>query len=263
MRLLRSIAAAAIIGWSASVAAENPYLFMIPAERLHEDSGRLKTPVNATLHVPDAQRAAGIIAAGGALDIIAADADQITVAIGARDTMARRPGAGDLLSSFVIDFDEAPVMKLVGEVRARLGEQPSIAALTEFVFDYIDNKAYLGTFDLASRVAAKRSGDCTEHAVLLTALARANGYPARVAIGVALIETADGVAAYGHAWAEIHDGSAWQLADATMPETEARVVSIRYLPFLNLDDEGPGFGLDLARLGQIQPAKVSEIHSMP
>ncbi|MDH3532523.1 MAG: transglutaminase-like domain-containing protein [Gammaproteobacteria bacterium] len=263
MRLLPRIAVTIISCWSATVAAENSYLFMIPAERLDGESGRLSTSVKATLHVPDGERAAGIIASGGALEIVAADAEQITIIVGAAETMAEPPDAGDLRQSFVIDFDEAAVETVLSEVRANLGEKPGIAELTEFVFNYIDNKAYLGTFDLASKVAARRTGDCTEHAVLLTALARANGYPARVAIGVALLESAGRVAAYGHAWTEIHDGSAWQLADATMPEGEAQVTSVRYLPLMNLDNEGPGFSLDLARLGQIQPAKVTEIRNAP
>ena len=39
----------------------------------------------------------------------------------------------------------------------------------------------------AAEVARSREGDCTEHAVLLAALARARGIPARVAMGLVYV----------------------------------------------------------------------------
>lgn len=259
MRHLHSVGLAALLCCSAAVAAETPYLFVIPAERLAGESGPLSEAVMATLHVPDATQATAIIAAGGALQLVAADDDKVTVAFGASQTLAGAPDDRDLADTFVIDYGEAPVAKVVGDARGLFGERPTTTELTEFVYRHIKDKAYLGTFDLASKVAARRAGDCTEHAVLLTALARANGYPARVAIGVVLIETEDDIAAFGHAWSEIYDGSGWHLADATRPQHEEQVVGVRYLPFISLDDEGPGFALDLARLSQIQPARLSRI----
>ena len=242
-----------------AVASDNPYLFVIDAERVTGESGRLDDSIVATLHVPDAQRAAEVIGAGGALDIVAAGRGQVTLSFGPRETLDAAPGARHFADSFVIDYEEPAVVDVVTTLRNRHGDHPSRGELAEFVHDYIDDKSYLASFDLPSKVAATRRGDCTEHAVLLTALARATGHPARVALGVVLVEIADSVLAFGHAWTEIHDGERWHIADATEPENDEQVVRVRYLPFIALEDEGPGFGLDMARLAQIQPARISNI----
>jgi transglutaminase-like putative cysteine protease len=102
-------------------------------------------------------------------------------------------------------------------------------------------------WDLASVVARSGAGDCTEHAVLLAALARSVGRPARVVVGVLLAVTGDGVAAFGHAWAEIHDGKVWQVVDATPVAEQGRV---RYLPLFALEDESAGYAMALATATQ-------------
>jgi hypothetical protein len=165
------------------------------------------------------------------------------------------------MATFVIDFDESALTELVADLQARYGEHPSQPELTEFVFEHIANKSYLRSFDLASRVALSREGDCSEHAVLLTALARATGYPARVVLGVLLAQNEGNAYAYGHAWTEIHDGREWQIADATLAQTDAADVHFLYLPLLSLDNEGPGYAMDLLRLAAVQPSRISNIQS--
>jgi transglutaminase-like putative cysteine protease len=259
--MLRTILTVVVIftGCQAFAQAERPYLFMIPAERHAGESGELRETIRATLHVPDAATAASIIKAGGALDLVTFGDGRVEVEFDTRRTLAGTPDSNDRADTFVIDYSEPAVADVFAQVQETFGDAPTAAELTAFVSAHIEDKAYKGTFDLASRVAATGTGDCTEHAVLLTALARASGYPARVAVGVVIIETDDNLLAFGHAWGEIHDGTSWQIADATIPENGPQVVRVRYLPFFNLDDEGPGFGLDLARLAQVQPARVSDI----
>jgi len=66
----------------------------------------------------------------------------------------------------------------------------------------------------ASALEALRSGggDCTEHAALVTALARAAGLPARQAFGL----VQDGEGFQFHAWAEVHAGGRWVPVDPTL-----------------------------------------------
>jgi len=67
-------------------------------------------------------------------------------------------------------------------------------------------------------VATTRQGDCTEHALLLTAIARASGIPARVATGLAYVPR------FGerenvfvpHAWTEAYVDGRWQGFDAAL-----------------------------------------------
>jgi len=87
-------------------------------------------------------------------------------------------------------------------------------------------------------MARHRSGDCTEHAVLLTALARSVGFPAKVVFGSVIARNGEQVGAYGHAWAELHRDGRWSIVDAT-PLGEAMPLS--YVPEGLLEDEGPGF----------------------
>jgi hypothetical protein len=105
-------------------------------------------------------------------------------------------------------------------------------------------------------VATRGRGDCTEHAVLLAALARAFGRPARVAVGLLLAQVEDRPAAFGHAWTEVREGGAWRTADATLAGDDA----VRaYLRVGLLREEGPGFGLALASLLQSLPVERIEV----
>ena len=62
------------------------------------------------------------------------------------------------------------------------------------------------------QILDNRAGDCSEHALLFVALARAAGIPAREVGGLAY--PGDEPPLFGwHAWAEIHDGSQWVSVD--------------------------------------------------
>jgi transglutaminase-like putative cysteine protease len=74
--------------------------------------------------------------------------------------------------------------------------------LEQFVHNYIKLKDYSQAFASAAEVLETCEGDCTEHAVLLAALCRARGIPARVAIGLVYMPATQG---FGyHMWTEIY-----------------------------------------------------------
>jgi len=147
-----------------------------------------------------------------------------------------------LESTFVIDFTE-PVFETL---RKELGGNSTHAQLVEFVARIVENTQERG-WDLASVVARRREGDCTEHAVLTAALARMHGIPARVALGVALITEGNRHGAYGHAWAELLENGKWTVADAALIDSGTKG-TVRYLPMGVLDDEGMGYTMNLAQL---------------
>ncbi|PXV63426.1 transglutaminase superfamily protein [Sinimarinibacterium flocculans] len=69
--------------------------------------------------------------------------------------------------------------------------------------------------DFGARHALRqRSGDCTEYAYLVAALARANGFPARVLGGYVSDRGFVPQATDYHNWAEVYVDGSWQLADA-------------------------------------------------
>jgi transglutaminase-like putative cysteine protease len=137
--------------------------------------------------------------------------------------------------SFFVDYDEPAVAPFRAAVAA-LGVSPADADLARLVDGWIVKKNMTRGIDPASRVARRREGDCSEHAVLLAAAARLAGRPSRIVLGVALLPVDGRLRAFGHAWAEIHDGTAWRTADATPLPAGAR-----YLPLGVLSDEGPGY----------------------
>jgi hypothetical protein len=150
---------------------------------------------------------------------------------------------GQVACSFVIDCD-VDAMSTVGA--QELAEQPSAAELIAFTDSYISKKTMTRGFDVASAVAKNREGDCTEHAVFLTALARRYHRPARVVLGLAVVRLHERAPLLvGHAWSEIHDGTAWQLADAALIPTALKEIegfqSLSYLPVQVMRREDPGY----------------------
>src|SRR5262249_57226823 len=76
------------------------------------------------------------------------------------------------------------------------------------------NKSYSSNADPARAVLDRKAGDCTEHPLLMVALARAAGLPAREVGGVAFVRAHKPLFGW-HAWAEVHDGKQWVSVDPT------------------------------------------------
>ncbi len=164
--------------------------------------------------------------------------DPAAFEIGPEPVLPGEPSPRHRAPTFVVDFEEPPVTALAAAESLARGKLTLIADLVAITHRIVRPTRGWG-WQIASEVARRREGDCTEHAVLLTALARHAGWPARIVLGVALVDDGKQVAALGHAWSEIHDGRSWILADATrLAEGPGR---IRYLPLATLEDEGPGF----------------------
>ncbi|GIX01517.1 MAG: hypothetical protein KatS3mg112_0454 [Thermogutta sp.] len=83
--------------------------------------------------------------------------------------------------------------------------------LERYVFQTVKNRDYNQAFLSALDVLRSQEGDCTEHAVLLAALARASKIPSRVAVG--LVYHRD--AFYYHMWTELLINGCWIGFDAT------------------------------------------------
>lgn len=69
----------------------------------------------------------------------------------------------------------------------------------------------------ALEVLERKAGDCTEHALLFNALARAAGIPSREVTGLMYTQSPQPLF-YWHAWNEIHDGKRWISVDPTWDE---------------------------------------------
>jgi transglutaminase-like putative cysteine protease len=77
-------------------------------------------------------------------------------------------------------------------------------AIERFVHEYISSKSLGVGFATASEVCQTREGDCSEHAVLLAAMLRADGIPSRGVSGLVYVDqfvNQDKVFGY-HMWAQ-------------------------------------------------------------
>jgi hypothetical protein len=121
-----------------------------------------------------------------------------------------------------IDSDAPALRALAREVA---GETPGAYAaatrLSRFVHGRLV-KALGQSRDRATEVLTAGAGDCTEHALLLTALARAAGVRARPVYGLVEAVLGDGASAlYWHAWVEVQVGAAWLALDPTLGQDVA------------------------------------------
>lgn len=98
-------------------------------------------------------------------------------------------------------------------------------AVYEWVWLNIDKKPVL-SFPSALDVAKTREGDCNEHTVLFTAIARSAGIPTRMAIGVVWSNELDGF--YYHAWPEVFTDH-WIPMDPTLGQPIADATHIKFL----------------------------------
>ncbi len=120
--------------------------------------------------------------------------------------------------------DELIVSLTAGAIEGVVGQVEQAEALRRFVHRYINAKNLGVGFATASEVARTRSGDCTEHGVLLAAMLRAAGIPSRTAAGLVYADQfagAEKVFAY-HMWTQallpIGDTMTWVDLDATLPD---------------------------------------------
>jgi hypothetical protein len=124
--------------------------------------------------------------------------------------------SADLRPSSLIQSDDSVVVAMAKEATVGAGQDPwsVVVALERYVKQNITRKDFSQAFASAAEVARTRHGDCTEHALLLAALARACGIPARVAVGLVYVE-GSGVFGY-HMWTEVFVSNTWIPVDATL-----------------------------------------------
>ena len=186
--------------------------------------------------------------------------DSLTVSLTGQPLFLGKFREQYLANTFVIDIEENSVKDFVSTFKKGVNESVTVSGLTKFVNDYISEPTYVNGFNIASVVADQRSGDCTEYAVLSTALARSLGIPSRIVFGSVILEKKADVVVYGHAWSEVFIDGQWQILDAALYESEA--IQHFYLPVGELDNEGPGFSLSMFSLVGRMPIKISELKSL-
>jgi len=149
------------------------------------------------------------------------DAARVTVELGATTPAADADRAELLRPTTFVPHDDPGVRELLARAWRR-GEPAGDAARAErlraFVAGYVTEKDLDTGLATAAEVAATRSGDCTEHAVLLGALLRAAGVPSRGVFGLIYADDFAGDSAiFGyHMWTQALVDGRWIDLDATL-----------------------------------------------
>lgn len=104
-------------------------------------------------------------------------------------------------------------------------KDPLLAArlIYDWVYRNIEKTPTI-TIPMATEVLRAKKGDCNEHTTLFTALARAAGIPAKIAVGLTY---KDGFFYY-HAWPELYAGQ-WIAVDPTLGQFPADASHIRLI----------------------------------
>jgi hypothetical protein len=122
-----------------------------------------------------------------------------------QDAAAGPEWTGD---GFYLDLGDARLEELLNDCR------PSTFSCLETLVDRtIRTKSLQFGFAGVREVLDSRAGDCTEHALLLAALLRKRGIPARIAYGFLLTEAGF----IGHAWTEARADGGWFWLDPSFP----------------------------------------------
>jgi len=158
-------------------------------------------------------------------------------------------------ASLIADSEDEFIRRLTEGALRSLDDGASEAeraeALRLFVYGYVSQKDLDTGFASATEVARRRSGDCTEHAVLLAAMLRAAGIASRAANGLIYADTLGGVDADGerlgafgyHMWTQGlvrgADGiRRWVDLDASWPESmDGTRIATSVSPLRNDDDD--------------------------
>jgi hypothetical protein len=125
------------------------------------------------------------------------------------------PTDEDRAPNNLIQSDNPKIVSMARSIAPDETDPWTIAtSLEQAVKNYIRRPNYSQALTSAADVVQNAEGDCTEHAVLLAALCRARGIPARVAIGLVYVPAAPG---FGyHMWNEVWIDGQWIPLDATV-----------------------------------------------
>ena len=118
-----------------------------------------------------------------------------------------------------LEVDHSEIKKMAKEA---VGQETDALRAARRIEDYvageISEKTLSMGFATALETARQKAGDCTEHAVLAAALARASGIPSRVVTGMAYSQHTgnyDNGAFFYHMWTEVFVGE-WLPIDAAL-----------------------------------------------
>lgn len=208
--------------------AEIPEIFFQTMPRSNVALPRPRDITALTLRI---ERAGGELAEWtpptGTQSVAARDAKGVTLRVESKPGGSGTPGEAEapfLKSSPAVQSDDAEIVTAAKEIAGGETDLAKVAGrIATWVHDHIDKKSMDIAAASAREVFKSRGGDCSEHAVLLTAMLRAAGIPAKVCTGYLYHRGAWA----GHAWTSAWLG-AWIDFDATLGGNVADAARIKF-----------------------------------
>jgi hypothetical protein len=116
-------------------------------------------------------------------------------------------------------------------------------------------RSFVGYAD-AVQVLKMRQADCIGHAVVLAAVARAQGIPARIVVGMAYADRYSGQRDVfsPHAWVQAWDGTRWASYDAALGDFDST-----HIAFATIVDDPAQAQQAFAQLSQLRVEKVAAV----
>jgi len=167
-----------------------------------------------------------------------------------------KPVAADYLGpTRWLQSDAEAVIRLAHKARGSARKSlPTMLSLERFVGEYVVDKNLSVGYASALEVVKDRSGDCTEHAILLAALGRALGIPTRIATGIAYVDSWLGAEQtfVPHAWTQALIGEDWVSFDAALGRYDAGHIALSHG-----DGDPLGFFSAVNTLGNLRITSVT------
>jgi hypothetical protein len=186
---------------------------------------RKKKAVTYKLTFKD-KTAADEFPSNGGQKVVKREGDLLTVRV-ERRTPPAGGKAGPADEEFIkpngfVQSDDPEIVKVANEVAGKIDDPwKKCQELERWVRGAMNANAERGAdfsvaFSTAADTIRSRKGDCSEFSVLLAALCRAAGIPARSAMGLVYVES---LKAFGyHMWTEVNIGGEWYALDGTIGE---------------------------------------------
>ena len=138
------------------------------------------------------------------------------------DDRAPSAGAAYRRPSAILPSDDPAIVAMAKRAGGGGSMERISRRLSRWVYTAIEKKSLSVGFATAKEVAEDLVGDCTEHAVLAAALARARGIPSKVAVGLVYLNGSFGY----HMWTEVWDRG-WHAIDPALGQEATDATHIK------------------------------------
>ena len=166
---------------------------------------------DADIHFPDSQEQSARERPDGAYEV--------TIRARPNGTPVEVEPAEHLGQTRWLQTESDEIVRLARQARGDTQDPAEVMSrLERFVRGYVSSKDLSVGYASALETARSRTGDCTEHALLLAALGRASGIPTRIATGVAYVGSWLGAqdVFVPHAWVQALIDGQWVSYDAAL-----------------------------------------------